>query len=172
MSKRIPLNHGEYTLVDDEDYEVLSRYQWAVLTIRDKLYARRTTRNRDGQHSRYMHRVIMEAGPGQFVDHINDNGLDNRRANLRICTNRQNLQAQRPRRLIRGRPVTSFYKGVHWCKSMRKWKAGIKAEGEAICLGYFTSEHDAARAYNAAALEHFGEFAYPNMIHPQNQEVA
>ena len=164
MSKRIPLNLGEYALVDDEDYEMLSQYQWTVLAIRDKRYARRTTRNRCGQHSRYMHRIIMGAGPGQFVDHINDNGLDNRRANLRICTNQQNLQAQRPRRLVRGRPVTSLYKGVHWSKAMGKWKAGIKAEGKYICLGYFTSEHEAARAYNAAALEHFGEFARPNAI--------
>jgi hypothetical protein len=95
-----------------------------------------------------------------YCDHINHNGLDNRRANLRLCTPQQNSFNQRPRR-----NSTSIYKGVSWNSEVRKWKAEIKHNGRTISIGYFEKEQDAAIAYDDYAAELFGEFAWLNHRH-------
>ena len=171
MTKRIPLNHGKFALVDDEDYEAMARHNWSVSTNPSGTdYAVRNAKGDHGRRSIYMHREIAGAHRGQCVDHINGNGLDNRRANLRLCVHRENIWNQKPRRTMNGVPVTSLYKGVYWNKRGLRWMARIRVAGHLSYLGLFTSEHDAARAYNAAALEHFGEFARPNVI-PEAQEA-
>ena len=104
-----------------------------------------------------MHRLIMQAIDGQYVDHINGDGLDNRRENLRICTHAQNMQNQMPVRL-----GTSKYKGVSWDKVAKKWAAHINLDGKPKKLGRFVAEEDAAKAYDSAAIEHYGEYARPN----------
>jgi hypothetical protein len=104
-----------------------------------------------------MHRMVVNAPKGLFVDHINHNGLDNRKANLRICTNLQNLRNKRPKT-----GCTSEYKGVHWCKGRNKFRANIYLNKKAIHLGYFHDEIAAAKAYDEKARELFGEFAYLN----------
>jgi hypothetical protein len=95
-----------------------------------------------------------------LVDHVNGDGLDNRRANLRVATRAEN------QRNTRGRPQhrASMHKGVALCagKRVRPWRATIQIDGHQVHLGYFGEEEDAARAYNAAALLHFGEFAFLN----------
>lgn len=88
------------------------------------------------------------------VDHINGNGLDNRRVNLRLATSLQNQGNSRKRR-----NASSYYKGVSWYKPLKKWRAQIKVDKHVIHLGYFVSEEEAAIVYQEAAIAHFGEFA-------------
>jgi hypothetical protein len=104
-----------------------------------------------------MHREIMQAPPGKVVDHINGNRLDNRKCNLRLCTRRQNLRnaAKRP-------GCQSQFKGVSFDRRHNRWFATIWFEGRSISLGSFLDEVEGARAYDRAALELFGEYAWLN----------
>jgi len=106
-----------------------------------------------------MHRLIMGVTDRRvWTDHINHDGLDNRRANLRVCTNRQNQRNQR----AQGVPKTSRYKGVWFSTREHCWTAQIAVGDNRIHLGYFTSEESAAVAYDNAARKYFGEFAQTN----------
>jgi hypothetical protein len=111
-----------------------------------------------------MHRVIMDANAGMEVDHekhrpLPEKVVDNRKANLRVCTTQQNQANRRP-----NRGCTSAFKGVSLLKREGKWRAQITVDGRNRYLGRFTDEFAAARAYDAAALEHFGEFAHTNRV--------
>lgn len=151
--REIPLSQGQVALVDDEDYERLSRFSWYASWAPDSqtFYARRSV----GSKKHYMHRQILGARAGEQVDHKNHNGLDNRRENLRCCAQRQNLLNTRKRQAC-----TSKYKGVYWNKSYGEWQARIKRRH----LGFFKDEGDAALAYNQAAAAEFGEFAHLNEV--------
>ncbi len=105
-----------------------------------------------------MHRQIMGAPAGMVVDHVNHKTLDNQRENLRVCTQSQNNANQRKTR------GASRFKGVAWHKRTGKWHARIGKNGRRHHLGCFNNEALAAQAYNAAALEHFGEFALLNEV--------
>ena len=102
----------------------------------------------------YLHRVIMCAELGQVVDHINGNPLDNRKSNLRICTQSDNLCNTSMRR-----DNKSGVKGVSFAKHVKKWCAQIKYKGEKFHLGYFDNIDDAAAAYQKAALKLHKEFS-------------
>ena len=160
--KEILLSKGYVTVVDDEDYAELTQHKWCVINdAPPRMYAMRAERMPNGTR-RYllMHRVIMQVPKGLCVDHINGDPLDNRRENLRICTVSQNLMNQR----IQKRAKSSRHKGVSWNKLRNKWYAKIKQDGQSYHLGVFDDEDDAARVYNAAAIERFGEFALLNEI--------
>ncbi len=105
-----------------------------------------------------MHRLIMNAPAGLVVDHIDGNSLNNRKTNLRICTQAQNIHNSRPRR-----NRSSKYKGVFWNKVNKKWSVSIRKGDKRIYLGGFDDEIEAALAYDRKAEELFGEFAYLNM---------
>ena len=106
----------------------------------------------------FMHRLLMNFPSGMVIDHINRNGLDNRRANLRIVTNRQNCWNSSC-----GINVgSSKYKGVRWLARDRKWRSSIRHNGRKVSLGDFKDEISAARAYDAAAKRYRGEFAVLN----------
>lgn len=107
-----------------------------------------------------LHRLIIGASPGQIVDHINGDRLDNRRANLRFCTWGQNLQNKR--KTGRGRAPLSPYKGVTYFSAQNKWAARITSDRKRVFLGYFDNDEDAAKAYDLAAKDMFGEFARTN----------
>jgi hypothetical protein len=152
--KEIQLTQGQMTIVDDLDYEELSRYKWHAVKIRGRFYAGNKSNPR-----RYMHRFVMKAQPGIEVDHINGNALDNRRQNLRLCTHKQNLRNQR---IQTG--FSSSFKGVGWKKGNRKWRSRIMVDGVDIHLGFFHSELLAAAVYNVAAKKYFGDFAQTNNL--------
>lgn len=139
----IKLTRDRVAIVDDELFEDINKYLWCF----NGLYASRG-------NNIYMHRVIMSAPKGVLVDHINGNGLDNRRENLRLCTHAQNLQNQK-----RKKNNTSGIKGVSWCSKSRKWDARIRLNMKQFYLGKFSSKEDAANAYAQAALKYHGEFA-------------
>src|SRR5690606_17270138 len=107
-----------------------------------------------------MHRLIMgvEKSSKPMVDHIDGNGLNNCRSNLRLATHSQNLQNADSRR------GTSKYKGVYFSKQLQKYRAKIIVDKKEIMLGSYINEDDAARAYNYAAIEYFGEFARLNDV--------
>jgi hypothetical protein len=157
MTREIPLTQGKVALVDDEDYEWLSQYKWCVSRSNNRKWYAETRIN--GKLV-YMHRMIMNAQPGETVDHRDGNVANNQRYNLRICTIAENLRNRGASQRV-GR--YSRYKGVTMDKRNGKWMASIKsAEGRQIHLGYFTSELSAALAHDVAAKLYHGEFAWLN----------
>lgn len=151
---RVALNDGLYAIVDAASRDLIAGYRWRVLRGHNgKLYAyaKRT----------YMHRLVAGTPPGFETDHINGDGLDNRRANLRTATRSQNKANMGKPARPDGRPHTSRFKGVSWAKS-RGWRAAITVDQHSRYLGIYAVEEDAARAYDAAAIEAWGEFAATN----------
>ncbi|NIA17326.1 MAG: hypothetical protein GWO86_03155 [Planctomycetes bacterium] len=159
--RRIRLTRGKSTIVDQDDFEKLKQYKWHVHPVQDNgqnQYAIRTVQRGNKRCRCAMHRVISQAPEGLFVDHINHNGLDNRRTNLRIVTAQQNSWNTR-----RGRGLgKSKYKGVTWDKDSQKWRASICIEKKPKYLGCFEDEKEAAMAYDRAAKKHRGEYAFLN----------
>jgi len=153
----IPLTQGKIALVDDRDAALVRSYgSWHAARRGRRWYAA-SSEPGNRAHRVLMHRLIMGAERGLDIDHINHNGLDNRRENIRVSTHSTN-DANVPKRA----GTSSQYKGVTWDAWAGRWKAGIKVNYRSIHLGRFDDEKDAARAYDAAALEHFGEFARLN----------
>lgn len=160
--KKIPVTNKDgierFALVDDEDYAQLMKYRWWLTAgyAQGRIPIGRKGM-RHGVHranpSIMMHRLILGAKTGEFGDHINMDRLDNQRSNLRIATKSQNMAN------ATSRAGTSKYKGVHWVKTERLWRAAITVNGETIVGGKFKEEYDAAQAYNFLAAEYFGEFA-------------
>jgi len=156
----IPLTQGKYAIVDAEDYERVSRYKWCLSRTRGQLYAQRRT----GGKTVRMHQFIMNPPKGMVVDHIDGNGLNNRRSNLRICTRPENTRNRRPN------PNTSTgYKGVWRDKRTGRYWAQIYFKGKSTRLGSFDTAVEAAHAYDRKAIELFGEFACLNFPqeHPE-----
>lgn len=164
---RVPLSSrkwpGLYALIDEDDLVVVRGYKWNPNPCESKnvttIYAYGYRHTEDGRVERaHMHRLVLGVNdPSIFVDHINRDGLDNRKANLRLCTRSQNNQNVRHRK-----GCSSQFKGVHFLTAENVWAAEISANKKRIRLGRFRSEVDAARAYNDAAIEIHGDFAVLN----------
>lgn len=161
----IDINSNEYgvqqVIVDDEDYEFVSNYAMHVWSTprHHTLYAI-ITFSRVKQLR--LHRVLTKAKDNEVVDHINGNGLDNRRSNLRVTTQLNNNANARKKA-----KATSMYKGVSLYldgATSKPWKAQIQRDGRKFHIGYFATEIEAAIAYDNAAKEYFGEFAVLNMM--------
>jgi hypothetical protein len=157
--RRIPLTHGKCAIVDPEDFERFNRHKWYAVKSGNTFYAIRCFHRAGKTIYVRMHREIIGL-PGHLVaDHINHNGLDNRKANLRPATRAQNNYN---RSIIKREDSTSKYKGVAWKKENEKWNAQIHFKGECIFLGYFKDEIQAAKAYDEAAKKYYGQFASLN----------
>lgn len=156
MSKTVRLTQGKVAIVDDEDYEELSKYGWYASDIHG-WYATRTVTVGGKQKTIFMHRQILESPKGKDIDHINHDGLDNRRENLRICTRSQNKKNG-----LKYRNNTSGLNGVCWVQKAKKWQAQIKKDGKNIYLGYFNDKDQAGHAVDKKVKELFGEFAVLN----------
>lgn len=158
--KEILLTQGKIALVDDDDYEELSKYKWLATEHRGTFYAARGEGPRNNNKRIYMHRQILGlTDPNIHGDHINHNKLDNQGCNLRIATRSQNQH----NKLKQGN-TSSKYKGVSWINAFGKWQTKITLHDKSIHIGLFTDEIEAAKAYNTKAVELFGEFAYLNEI--------
>lgn len=154
--KHINLTQGQVAIVDDEDYEILSKLKWSVSeTKRGTYYARHAKWISGKTVSLLMHRMIMKVEKGMYVDHINHNELDNRKTNLRICTKAQN-------NINKTGSGVSKYLGVSFLNG--KFVATIYANKKQKYLGRFIKETDAAEAYNKAAKIYHGEFANLNIL--------
>jgi len=157
MTKQIELTQGKIALVDDADYKWLMQWKWSACT---NTVSRTWYVVRREQHKTIaMHRQIMECPEGKVVDHINGNGWDNRRCNLRVCTHKQNNCNSR---LYSNN--TSGYKGVYLNSSTGRYVARISPDKQHISLGKFRTPEQAAVVYNMAAVTFFGEFASLNTV--------
>lgn len=187
--KKIELTQGFFTYVDDEDYDHLMQWKWCAFVGKRKdgsiinVYARKSEHYRKpcGKKSCraiLMHAYLMQTPKGMVTDHILNNeefdrqypelkwsGLLNIKSNLRVVTVQQNMMNRKS-----NVGSSSKYKGVRWRKREKKWQARIKINGKDKHLGYFTSEEEAAEAYNKEAIKLFGEHALLNEIEiPQGQ---
>lgn len=160
--RSIPLTQGQIAVVDDIDFERINRSKWHAKLFgvkKKKWYA--YGRPKDDQGKRQyisMPAFIMKPEPGLIVDHKNGNTLDNRRRNLRICTQKENTcNTQKSRGFSR-------YKGVRLDQGSNFWRAQIHINGTIRSIGRFLTEEEAAEAYNREAKNLFGEFAWLNVI--------
>jgi hypothetical protein len=154
--KNIPLNHGLFAIVDDEDYDYLMAFKWYAYFRHGNTYARTAIWGNGKTKVIWMHRLIIGAIMPSHVDHKDHNGLNNQKNNLRLCTPQQNRFNSKP----------NGYKGVKLVKSTNRFESRIKFDGRLIQLGTFGKAKDAAMAYNKKAIELFGEFACLNIITP------
>lgn len=157
--KEIKLTQGKTALVDDEDYNIANQYRWYADKHGNTYYARRDIVENGVKTRIYMHSFILGTPKGKETDHINHNGIDNRKVNMRICTHAENARNTKPF------GNDSRYLGVSYKKDgyrKKPWRATIKIGGEQKSLGVHETEEDAARAYDIKAKELFGEFANLN----------
>jgi len=158
--KLIPLTKGLFAKVSNKDFKYLSQWKWYAHKSRDTFYAQRNiSTGIKKQTTLIMHRVILMAADGQFVDHADCDGLNNTRKNIRICSLSQNAKN---RKHYKG--STSKYKGVHYFRKNRKWVAYVNSNKIRFHLGYFDNPEDAAKAYNFKAKELHGKFARLNNV--------
>ena len=142
--KRIKLTQGRFALVDDEDFEWLNTWKWHASKGSSTYYAITALPYSNGGGHVKMHRMLlMYPRKPLMVDHINHDGLDNRKSNLRTCTNRENMSNLRS-------SGSSQYTGVSWHKLEKTWCSHITAHGKQRHLGYFKTEHEASLAYKEA----------------------
>lgn len=157
MTKEIQLTQGKVTLVDDDVYEWASKFKWCVNRIGRNWYAIRNNARGTKPGSSLLHREILNAPAEMGVDHINNDGLDNRRSNLRLASKIENARNMQVSSLN-----TSGFKGVVWNKQKNKWMARLSDKGKQIHLGFYVEIEDAARAYDEGARKYFGDFAKTN----------
>lgn len=154
----IPLTQGKIAIIDTEDYEKVKGHKWYAHKLCRTYYAETNIRTPKGKKVTLpMHRLILDCKKEDITDHENNNGLDNRKSNLRKCTRKENNRNV-PKRSIKMRHQ---YKGVHQVPS-GAWSSRITFNGKTLHLGYFPTECDAAIAYDIKAKELHGEFASLN----------
>lgn len=163
--KKIIINSPKYglfeVLVDKEDFEGLNKFKWGIQKDKNTFYAKRMVRIGKKRTSIKMHRFIMglEHGDNLVVDHINHNGLDNRKSNLRKCTPLQNSW-----NTTSVKNGSSKYLGVSWYMAGKKWHSQIRIDGKVKHLGFFDKELDAAVAYDVASIINRQEFVNLNIL--------
>jgi hypothetical protein len=162
--KKIPLTQGKFALVDDEDFERLSKFKWYAEKVGRVWYARchlKELPSEGGKRKRirpHMHRKILDLPSSVLIDHKDRDGLNNQKNNLRASTNSQN-QANSAKF---SKKCSSRFRGVSWDKSRGTWMVQFQAEGKTIHLGRFSDEIEAARVSDTARLKYHGPFAFRN----------
>ena len=160
---KLNIGDGFFSEIDSSDFELVSKYSWRVLKSYKKskfFYVATTSYELGKRRHIVMHRLLMGVlnKPGKQVDHINGNGLDNRRSNLRICSQSQNMMNRKKH------TSSSKFKGVSWNKERKRWSSQIKLRGKQTHLGYFNCEKEAAEVYDNSANRMFGEYALTNKM--------
>lgn len=160
----LPLNHGMFAKVDEEDYDYLRQWKWRVHSTGrgGKIYVCRSEKVEGGHYTRYLHHEVMQLSlplkAGTIVDHKNSDTLDCRKQNLRLCNASENMANSGPRI---GK-ITSKYKGVNFDKRDRRWLVRFTYRGRIYKVGRFKDEYTAMTAYNLAVGKVIGKFAYVN----------
>lgn len=155
---RIRIPSGEEILVDSEDYPKVELFRWFRASRRP--YAHAHVRGADGRrHQIQMHRLIMNPPANLVIDHIDGDPKNNRKSNLRVCTQAENSRNQRSQK-----SKASRWRGVSMCKSTGRWQVAIRVGGTRVWGGRFSDEIEAAQAYNQLAITHHGQFARLNEV--------
>lgn len=157
--RKIPLTRGFEAMVDDEDFDSLNAFCWVYLPDRNTSYGMRRIVRNGKKSTLSMHRHILKE-PNGIVDHIDGNGLNNQRSNLRVVNAKQNQWNSRKHK----DNCSSPYKGVSWNKHAKKWKASFGPSANRFCLGYCVDPKEAALLYNVAASFAYREYAKLNTI--------
>lgn len=152
--KTLRLSRGFEAKVDDAVFRWASQFRWSVSPAKHTYYAYRKRERKNV----YLHREILGNPEGREVDHVDGDGLNNQRENLRVVTHAGNAMARQSHRSGK----TSVFRGVRFHQPSRKWTAQIKVDGANRWLGGFDREEEAARRYDEAALHYFGSLASPN----------
>lgn len=144
---------NDFIQIDDNDYELIKNFKWNILEVTPNNKYATTYIERKLV---LMHRLLMGFPKGKEIDHIDGNGLNNSRSNLRICSHKDNL---RNRKINKNNK--SGFKGVNYLatKGKKKWRSYIYVNGKTINLGYYLTSQEAAEAYEKASKEYFGEYA-------------
>lgn len=151
--KVIDLGCGMKSIIDDADFNLVSKYKWCP---RWSARAKQHYASAPVNGARVdMHRFLMDSPKGMCIDHINHDGLDNRRENLRICTNAENSRNRRGA----NRNSKSGIRGVYFHKQAKTWFAEVRVNGKKVYLGSFKTPDEAAKVMPAALKKHFGSFA-------------
>lgn len=148
--KKIKLTQNKYALVDDEDFERVNQYKWHCSACGYAMC-------RKGKHLIYMHHSILDIPKGMFVDHINRNGLDNRKSNLRIVTHSQNMINRKFQKNNK-----SGVTGIRWNKKDKRWIAQIRFDCKLLYLGSYTNKKDAIKVRRDAEKKYHGEYKRAN----------
>jgi hypothetical protein len=150
--KSIPLTQGKNAIVDDEDYEFINKWKWhAYKGYGGVFYAHRSLHIGKRVKHIFMHRVINETPEGLDTDHVNGDGLDNRRENIRTATRSQNMFNR-----AKNKNNTSGYRGVSWHAKTQKWQVQVRVNNKNKYIGLFRSLEDAANAYKERSKELIG----------------
>jgi hypothetical protein len=158
----VNLSKGKFAIIDIEESDLVNQYKWCINDKQNNNYAIATKVIDNIRHSKRMHRVIMRVtDPSIIIDHINHNGLDNRKSNLRRCTFAENVKHTSSRI-----GSNSAFLGVSFKKqrTFKMYVAQIQCDKKKFHIGYFDTDIEAALAYNKRAKELFGEFANLNQI--------
>lgn len=162
--KKIALNQNKFTIVDDEDFEHLNQWRWFATKRGNSFYAERSQRvgkRKLGKSKGFkIHRLIMGiTDPLVLCDHIDGDGLNNQKSNLRLCNRSQNNCNRRS-----SKNSSSKFKGVSYHRITKMWQSSMTKDKKSIYIGLFRTEVEAAIAYNKKAIELHGEFANLNCV--------
>lgn len=156
--KQIPLTMGLFALIDDDDFDKINAHKWFARKSSNTFYAATWTGDWRDRKMLHMHHLVSGTPEkGYCIDHKDGNGLNNQKANHRLCTIAQNSKNRRSY-------GTSRFLGVSYMKANKKWRSYIQVNGQNKYLGIFLSQHEAALAYNNAAIKYHGEFAKLNVL--------
>ena len=160
--KLLPLTKDKFALVDDDDYYWLSQWNWFAVEIKNIWYARRSKKKgvlrSNEKYEIYLHRIVMKCSNINFViDHLDKNGLNNQKENLRICTKSENNKHTSSHK-----NSSSQYLGVSYDKNRNKWSANLMNNGKRILFKRYNTEIEAAKAYDITAKTQFGVYANLN----------
>jgi hypothetical protein len=153
VTKQVLITRGEITLIDESDWGLVCKYNWTLHIPDNRKYARC---HYEGKKI-YLHRLLLNAKPGEIVDHKNGDGLDNRRNNIRLAT-----QSQNTANCTTSIKTASGFRGVYFDKRSGLWQAKIKFNYKSNFLGSYKTTDEAAKVYDEAAFKLFGEFARLN----------
>lgn len=157
---QLPLGKHLTAHIDDEDFPIVEPFTWTPVKTKGRIYAQGRMPMPPGYFTVQLHRLILNAGPGELVQFLDGNGLNCRRSNIRIATMGEIARAAKPS----SSPMTSRFKGVHFDRSKDQWRAAIMHQGERIFLGLFDTEEEAAAERDRVASELGGEGVFLNGV--------